>query len=142
MDAMIRDCLLAPERTITQCRDTERTQRAFTRFEATGALVAADATDVTGFAAVCADVETSTAGGTAASSFGVGAVGAGPIATGVTADGEVSVFVRIERLSLASATARAIAISVSSGVVGGAFAFDSAAAVFGRDGGALFDAPF
>ena len=56
IDATIRDCLLAPERTITQCRDTDRTQRDTGRLGGDEALVVADATDVAGFATVFAGV--------------------------------------------------------------------------------------
>ena len=51
---MMRDSLLAPERTMTQCRDTERTQCAFCRFGADDAVLATDATGVTGFVIVAA----------------------------------------------------------------------------------------
>ena len=136
----MRDCLLAPDRTITQCRDTERTQRDAGRFTAVLALVAADATDVVGFETVLLSAGGSTVGGGVVTS-GCGA-GADAASVGPTATGVVSIGVRAARLSFAALTARAIARSLSSGVGGGAFALASIAVVFGRGGVAFFDAAF
>ena len=146
---MMRDCLLAPERTMTQCRDTERTHRDAGRFADFGTVFSADAAVVPGVAAAGFDAPASVGGGVgwvrgAGSPFGTdtvfGAASANTVvgATAVTlsADG------RVARLSFAATTARAIARSLSSGVDGGAFSFCATAAVLGRGGGALFDAAF
>ena len=147
---MMRDCLLAPERTMTQCRDTERTHREAGRF-GNLAIVFSAATVATGLV-VDFDATGSIAGDVgwvrgAGSAFGGGGGGSvfgdafaktvvGPTAATLSADG------RVARLSFAATTARAIARSLSSGVGGGAFSFVATAAVLGRGGGALFDAAF
>jgi len=137
---MIRDCLLAPDRTITQCRDTDRTQRDTGRFAATFALVAVDATEVVGFAVVLTVGGTGSTvrGGATTSVFGAGV---GATATGAMTAGVVSAIGREAMLSFAAFTARAIATSLSSGVTGGVFA-SAFTAAFGRGGGAFFEAAF
>jgi len=135
----MRDCLLAPERTMTQCRDTDRTQRDTGRFTAVRAFEAAEATAVVGLAAIFVGATGSVVDGGGATS-GCGD-GVDATTTGATGGGVVSAGGRDARLSFTAVTARAIARSLSSGVPGGAFAF-ATAAVLGRDGGAFFEAAF
>ena len=127
---------------MTQCRDTDRTQRDAGRFAAVRALVAVEATDVVCF--LWFETIGWTAGAAAASSdlgAGVGAMAGGAM-TGAIAGGAVSALGRDAMLSLVAATARAIATSVSRAVPGGAFGFASTATVFGRGAGAPLDAAF
>lgn len=149
IDAMIRDCLLAPERTMTQCRETERTHRDAGRFGNFATVFSAEAAVVTGLAATGLDGAGSIVGDGgwirgAGSIFGAESVfGVASAKTVVGPSGvTLSTGGRAARLSFAAKTARAIARSLSSGVEGAAFAVAATDAALGRGGGALFDAAF